>query len=377
MASPTEIVPKTPETLPADFSGWDGDEPQETAGSGSSDFKEVSAPSVSPEPPAPRASVYSAPGPAAPASERPGNPPSLTPAAAFAEAEAFLQTFRPKYMDPEELNSWNAPSKWSQLTSEHGKKMIVAAVSVVSLILLAALIALVYPRLTGKAAASKQSFASPAATASQLKPSPSGATSKPAASQSQAAAPATADDQSADAQNTDADAQAAPPVQSEMMSSQLTAPSRIPQGIKTIPTADAPPQQGFGATGMESLNSGASNAAGNVFNGQGRPKVKAEAPKFVNVSAGVAVGLLLQRTTPIYPAIAKTARVSGTVVLQAIISKTGAIDDVQVISGPEMLRQSALTAVRNWRYKPYLLDNQPIAVETTVSVIFSLTNPPN
>jgi TonB family protein len=371
MASPAEVVPTAPETLPADFSGWDSEDLQETHGNGSTDFKEVPGsvhgPSASTEPHAQRASAHPTTGPAA---EWPNNSPSLTPAAAFAEAEAFLQTFRPKYMDPEELNPWNTGSKWSRVFSKPSKKMILAAVSVVSVLVLAGLIALIYPRLTGKAAVSKQLTSQLTAQVTHTKPASMAANSKPLASQPLEPVQTTSDAQAPDAQ--DADAQAAPQVQSEMMSSQLTAPTRIPQAIKTAPAADAPPPAGFGASGMESLNSSGSGAMGNVFNGQGRPKVKIDIPKMVNVSAGVAVGLLVQKTTPVYPPIAKTARVSGTVVLQAVISKTGTIDDVQVISGPEMLRQAALNAVRSWRYKPYMLDNQPISVQTTVNVIFSL-----
>jgi TonB family protein len=373
MASPAKVVPTAPETLPADFSGWDSEDHQGTLGTGSSDIKEVPVSSASPEPsaqpPAQRASAHPTIGPTV---EWPNNPPSLTPAAAFAEAEAFLQTFRPKYMDPEELNPWNTPNKWSRVISKPTNKMIWAAVSVVSVLLLAALIALVYPRLTGKAAMSKQQAAPLTAQVTKIKPGSTAASSKPSASQPLVPAQTDSDAQAPDDQNADADSQDAPQVQSEMMSSQLTAPTRIPQAIKTAPAADTPPPAGFGAAGMESLNGGASGAMGNVFNGQARPKVKVESPKFVNVSAGVAVGLLIQKTTPIYPPIAKTARVSGTVVLQAIISKTGTIDDVQVVSGPEMLRQAAITAVRNWRYRPYMLDNQPISVQTTVNVIFSL-----
>jgi protein TonB len=84
------------------------------------------------------------------------------------------------------------------------------------------------------------------------------------------------------------------------------------------------------------------------------------------------VGLLVQRTQPIYPPIAKSARVEGRVLLKATISATGIIKDVQVVSGPPMLRQSAVDAVRTWRYKPYKLDNQPVDAETTVEVVFSL-----
>ena len=83
-------------------------------------------------------------------------------------------------------------------------------------------------------------------------------------------------------------------------------------------------------------------------------------------------GNLLDKTVPQYPAIAKAARIQGTVVLQATISKTGAIQNLRVISGPPMLQQAALDAVRSWRYKPYLLNGDPVEVETTVNVVFNL-----
>jgi protein TonB len=82
--------------------------------------------------------------------------------------------------------------------------------------------------------------------------------------------------------------------------------------------------------------------------------------------------MLLQKTQPIYPPIAKAARVSGTVVLQATITKTGTIEGLKVISGPPMLVQAALDAVKTWRYRPYLLNNDPVEVDTTVNVIFTL-----
>jgi TonB family protein len=92
----------------------------------------------------------------------------------------------------------------------------------------------------------------------------------------------------------------------------------------------------------------------------------------VEISPGVAAGMLLQKTTPVYPPIAKAARVSGTVVLQAVISKTGSIEDLRVISGPAMLQQAALDAVRTWRYEPYVMNGAPVEVLTTVNVIFNL-----
>jgi protein TonB len=123
---------------------------------------------------------------------------------------------------------------------------------------------------------------------------------------------------------------------------------------------------------MEGLGGSSGGVIGGIFSGQSGPKVKAEAPKKVNISGGVAQGMLLQKTIPMYPPIAKAARVQGTVVLQATISKTGTIEGLHVISGPAMLQQAAMDAVRSWRYRPYLLNNEPVEVETTVNVVFTL-----
>jgi protein TonB len=162
-------------------------------------------------------------------------------------------------------------------------------------------------------------------------------------------------------------------VKSEMMNNQLTAPTKIPKDIKMVRESEAPPSTSFGvAGGMEGFGS-----PGGVPGGMGNmapapPKVQAAPPKKVNISGGVAQGLLLQKTQPTYPPIAKAARVSGTVILQATISKTGTITNLRVLSGPEMLRQAALDAVKTWRYRPYLLNNEPVEVDTTVNVIFTL-----
>jgi protein TonB len=161
-------------------------------------------------------------------------------------------------------------------------------------------------------------------------------------------------------------------VQTAMMNDQLTAPRQIPQNLKTTDSKDAPSGSGFNTSGMEGLGGSESAAAGSVFGGQSGSKVKVMAPTKVSISAGVAAGLALQKTAPSYPAIAKTARISGTVVLQAVISKAGTIQNLRVVSGPSMLQQSALDAVRSWRYRPYMLNNEPVEVETTVNVVFAL-----
>lgn len=91
-----------------------------------------------------------------------------------------------------------------------------------------------------------------------------------------------------------------------------------------------------------------------------------------HISSGVAAGLLIQKTIPNYPSIAKAAGSQGTVTLQAVISKSGTIENLRVVTGPAMLQQAAIDAVKQWRYRPYMLDGEPVEVETTISVIFSL-----
>ncbi len=158
------------------------------------------------------------------------------------------------------------------------------------------------------------------------------------------------------------------PVQTQMMQSQLTAPTRLPQNLKTVAQDNAPPPNAIGGASIAALNG--NNTGGNIFAGESRTTVSG--PKVVNVSAGVAVGMLIRKTQPLYPSIARSARVQGTVVLQAKISTTGKVTNLQVVSGPPMLRQAAIDAVRTWQYKPYTLNNQPTEVDTTVNVVFSL-----
>lgn len=100
--------------------------------------------------------------------------------------------------------------------------------------------------------------------------------------------------------------------------------------------------------------------------------VEAKKPTVQRVSAGVMAGQILVKTQPIYPAIARAAHISGSVVLHAFISKQGAIENLSVVSGPEMLRSAALDAVRQWRYRPYMLGSDPTEVDTTITVNFTI-----
>ena len=100
--------------------------------------------------------------------------------------------------------------------------------------------------------------------------------------------------------------------------------------------------------------------------------IRAKTPGMVHVSGGVTEGMLLAPIQPVYPAIAWAARTQGAVVMEAVISKAGRIESLRVVSGPEMLRQAAVTAVQVARYRPYLLSGVPTEVQTTITVVFKL-----
>jgi len=127
--------------------------------------------------------------------------------------------------------------------------------------------------------------------------------------------------------------------------------------------------------GMGGMGS-AGGVAGGVMAGMGSAPVvtKAAPPKPagpVKVSGGVIAGNAISKPEPTYPAIARAAHVQGTVILHAIISKTGTIQNLTVVSGPPMLQQAAIDGVSRWRYKPYLLNGEPVDVETTIQVNFN------
>jgi TonB family protein len=97
-----------------------------------------------------------------------------------------------------------------------------------------------------------------------------------------------------------------------------------------------------------------------------------ERPQRVKVSSGVTSGLLIKKVNPIYPLDARAKYIQGTVLLRAEISKTGDITDLELVDGPIELAGSAVAAVRQWKYKPYLLLGQPVTVETQIQVNYEL-----
>jgi TonB family protein len=100
-----------------------------------------------------------------------------------------------------------------------------------------------------------------------------------------------------------------------------------------------------------------------------------QAPQPMRVSAGVMAGNLLTRVVPVYPPEAKADGISGTVVLHAIIGTDGTIQNLTVISGTPVLATAAVDAVQQWTYKPYLLNGNPVAVDTLININFNLAGP--
>jgi len=160
------------------------------------------------------------------------------------------------------------------------------------------------------------------------------------------------------------------------LSDPLVVPSEIPKSIgmvRTERTAPGTPPSGIAG---DILGSVPENSIGivNSLLRPATPVLPRFAPQKVRVSSGVAEGMLIHQVKPPYPVAAKMARVEGSVALQAVIGKDGSIQNLRVISGHPLLTSAALEAVKQWRYKPYYLNGEPVEVETQIVVNFLLTH---
>ncbi len=157
---------------------------------------------------------------------------------------------------------------------------------------------------------------------------------------------------------------------SQMDNGHIFAPPTIPHDPYIATTLEPAP---FAYPAGSDPGSGVAGGTGPVLPGESRPRVvHPEAVSRLRVSSGAEEGLLIRKTIPVYPPIAIAAHTEGTVMLAATISKAGTIENLRVVSGPVLLQQAALNAVSTWLYRPYLLDGQPVEVETTVNVVFTL-----
>ncbi|HEV2714659.1 MAG TPA: energy transducer TonB [Terriglobales bacterium] len=172
-------------------------------------------------------------------------------------------------------------------------------------------------------------------------------------------------------------------IQSDLLSSgQLRTPSRIPEKVQMIREEEAPPP-------LPSMGGVVGGVPGGIPGGQlggviggiisqtssltAAPKLALPQPRRVRISQGVTRGLLIQKIEPKYPPLALQARIWGQVVLKAIIGKNGDIKELELVSGHPVLAPAAIEAVKEWHYRPYLLNGEPVEVETIVTVNFQIS----
>ena len=154
----------------------------------------------------------------------------------------------------------------------------------------------------------------------------------------------------------------------------LRMPSQIPRGIPSD-VDDAPPQIGNAGPAIVGTGSGYANGVANLFAGGSRAILPAVRPATAVPPRRISnmnEGSLIRKVQPAYPVLARSARIQGAVVLQAVISKQGTIENLKVLSGHPMLVPATIDAVKQWRYRPYILNSEPVEVETQITVSFSL-----
>lgn len=167
-------------------------------------------------------------------------------------------------------------------------------------------------------------------------------------------------------------------IQTNIINGELRTPTKIPKKIEIIKEDEAPPPVMASAGVVGGVPGGVpggqmGGVIGGIISSTPVAVPKIQAPTRVRVSSGVVTGLKIRDVKPVYPPLARQARIQGTVVLQALISKTGDIENLQLLSGHPMLAPSAIEAVKQWKYKPYLLNGEPVEVETQVQVNFTLS----
>ena len=184
---------------------------------------------------------------------------------------------------------------------------------------------------------------------------------------------------------------AAPPVKvvkvipRQFDAGKLMAPKSVPKDIAVIREDELPPpSSGVGGVVGGVAGGVAGGQVGGVLGGiiGGIPSVapppppppvqKAQTVQRIKVGGNVQGAMILRKTPPVYPQLAKSARVSGVVHLAAIIAKDGTIQELHSLGGPALLIQAAMDAVKTWIYKPTMLNGEPVQVETTIDVNFTL-----
>ena len=159
-----------------------------------------------------------------------------------------------------------------------------------------------------------------------------------------------------------------------MDAGKLTQPKVIPKDIKIIKEEEQPDMGGM-AGGVPGGVAGGSmgGVMGGVIGGAGgAPPPPRPTQTRIRQGGNVQAAKLVNRVQPVYPPLARQTRISGTVRLHAIIGKDGSVQQLEVMSGHPLLVRAAMDAVQQWRYQPTLLNGEPVEVDTTIDVIFSL-----
>jgi protein TonB len=167
-------------------------------------------------------------------------------------------------------------------------------------------------------------------------------------------------------------------IQTDIVNGALRTPTKIPQKIQMIKEDEAPPPVMASSGVVGGVPGGIpggqmGGVIGGIISSTPVAVPKVAAPQRVRVSQGVSTGLLIKRVNPVYPPLARQARIQGQVVLHAVISKDGSITGLNLVSGHPMLAPAAIDAVKQWKYKPYLLNGEPVEVDTEVQVNFTLS----
>lgn len=154
----------------------------------------------------------------------------------------------------------------------------------------------------------------------------------------------------------------------------LTAPKVIPKDIKIIKEEDTPDMGGMSGGVPGGVAGGSMGGVmGGVLGGVGAaPPPPKPVGGRIRQGGNVQAAKLVNKVQPQYPPLARQTRVSGHVILHAIIGKDGSVQSLTLVSGHPLLVQNALDAVRQWRYQPTLLNGEAVEVDTTIDVVFTL-----
>jgi len=161
------------------------------------------------------------------------------------------------------------------------------------------------------------------------------------------------------------------PIARLIQSGKLVQPRAIPKDVAVFKEAELPPDV-VNNTNQSGVFGGIPGQGLMAGSGPVLAPPAAAAPARIKQGGAVTAASIITQTRPDYPPLARQARIQGTVVLHAIIDKQGKVAQLEIVSGHPLLVQSAMDAVKQWRYKPTQLNGDPVEVDTTIQVTFTM-----